>query len=114
MHTRIHDLLQDEDDETMPPLIASNSPPPPMTEASNSIQQLQAQLRAVNISPTPHTTLLRICPRILVPDTNVFIDHVAEMRQLITSHLFDVCVPTVGMCEHALCVCTLLAQLSPN
>ena len=56
--------------------------------------------RQLAVATAEHvSTTLEICPRFVVPDTNCFIDHLADLRQIALTGLFGVRVPVVVLGE---------------
>lgn len=40
--------------------------------------------------------VLEICPKVLIPDTNTFIDHLPLIQKIIQSGLYTVTIPCIG------------------
>ena len=81
----------ESDDSDLPPLLSESGVDEPMRAVQIS------EKKTVPISKH----LLRISPKVLVPDTNVLIDHLADVVSLVGTRLFEVCVPTVVAVELA-------------
>lgn len=67
-------------------------------ERRHKLQEESRRLRNEILSEHVHV-LLEICPKILVPDTNTFVDHLAELGRLSSVGTFQLRVPVVVVNE---------------